>query len=262
VRSALPEHAKAAGRKSTRYKWSGARQTDYPLLFRRTGKGSKHKRVFVPSNDERLQVVEMMQSDAATPFVAHRNVLIVDIASATGLRRASINSLRVDQFGQTARGEFVYVVPKQQKFSYEDSFAFPTWLYLRVQQYIKDYLLPMSKSRGWLDRKMGGRLFLSSRDGRPLEDRTLTQIVAQYMRRALDAPPGTAVHAFRHRFINVAIMDELRYRLAAGLDTSTDAITASVGMRVGHKNLESIRPYVIHLQSFELARKGDAGEHF
>ncbi|UVH57196.1 hypothetical protein NWF24_30890 [Variovorax paradoxus] len=262
VRSALPEHTKAAGRKDTRYKWSGVRQTDYPLLFRRTGKASKHKRVFVPSNDERLKVVEMMQADAALPFVAHRNVLIVDIASATGLRRASINSLLVEQFSQPALGEFVYVVPNHQKFGYEDGFAFPTWLYLRVQQYIRHYLLPMSKCRGWLAGQMHGRLFLSSRDGRPLEDRTLTQILGRYMRLALDAPPGAAVHAFRHRFINVAIMEEIRYRLAAGLDTSTDAITAAVGMKVGHKNLESIRPYVIYQQSVELARKEVVGASF
>ncbi|MNR59878.1 hypothetical protein D3C85_1812310 [compost metagenome] len=70
------------------------------------------------------------------------------------------------------------------------------------------------------------------------------------------------MHAFRHRFINVAILEETRYRLAAGLDTSTDAVTAAVCMRVGHKNPDSIRPYVIHLQSVELARKGDMGESY
>jgi hypothetical protein len=262
IRSALPEHAKSVGRKGTRYKWSGVGESDYPLLFRRTGKASTHKRVFVPSNEERLKVIEMMQADAAHPFIAHRNVLIVDIASATGLRRASINSLFVEQFSQPANGEFMYVVPGHQKFRYEDSFAFPTWLYLRVQQYIDKYLLPMSKSCGWSKSQMGGRLFLSSRDGRPLEDRTLTQILGRFLRLAVDAPPGTAVHSFRHRFINVAILEETRYRIAAGLDTGTDAVTAAVCMRVGHKNPNSIRPYVIHLQSVELARKGDGAVSF
>ena len=255
VRSTLPERATSSGSGSHRYRLTGMAQTDYPLFFRRTGKSTKHKRAYVPTEDDRLKVVEMMQAEAGSAFISHRNVLIVDIADATGMRRGSINSLCAEQFLEPASGEYAYVTPSHQKFSYNDSVAFPMWLYLRVQHYCKEYLQPMASTRGWGQKVTEGRIFLSARDGRPLTDRSLTHIVRGYMRQAAGAPPGASVHSFRHRFVNEEIRKETLYRMKVGLDTSTTTIAAVVSLRVGHKNPESLYPYVAFYQSVGLLRE-------
>lgn len=75
------------------------------------------------------------------------------------------------------------------------------------------------------------------------------------MRRAAGAPPGAAVHAFRHRYVNEEIRRETLHRLTAGFDTSTTAIATAVSLRVGHTNPESLYQYVAYYQSVDFFRE-------
>lgn len=226
-------------------------------LFRRTGKKSKHKRVFVPDEDDVVQTKGAIHARATTPFQAHRDALIVDVADAMGLRRGSLASLEVGQFRKQPDpdAEFVDVTPSRQKFSYEDSYAFPVWLYERVRAFCEDYLDAEMRHRGWTKTQTEGRIFISARDGRPLADRSITHLVRKYLRDAVDAPRGAAVHAFRHKFFNDEIEKETEYRVREGLDTSALTISIAVSLKGGQKNPKSLFPYVSHYLSSAKMRR-------
>jgi integrase len=224
----------------------------YPLLFRRTGAQSKHKFAHVPSEDQRLSLVDQLIARASSPFIAHRNALLIDIANTTGLRRESINSLCVAQFDAEtillSDADYVYVTPAEQKFGYEDRYEFPVALALRVSQFCSNYRAPFLRQHSWSEARAKDKVFLSSRTGRPLTDRALTQLVGAVLQ-ALGAPRGSSLHSLRHKFACDEIRKESEYRVSAGLDTSAASIAASVSLRLGHKNPHSLFAYVSRAQS-------------
>lgn len=55
-------------------------------------------------------------------------------------------------------------------------------------------------------------------------------------------------HAFRHKFANDEISDEILLRKEAGIDTSDASIAYSVAPRMGHSNPESLMSYVANAQ--------------
>lgn len=230
-------------------RWRGRTgRTDYPTLFRQVGTGSKHGVSKAPSEDMRFELLEQLHSSASSRFLAHRNVLIVDIANTVGFRRGSINSLRISQFVaqeiSASDTSHMYVTPASQKLDYEDEYELPMHLMSRVRSFIDNYLIPTAKDRGWagFDEK-NSRIFVSDKTGKPLADRSITTLLSKHLR-AVGGKRGMSTHSFRHKFVHDEIDSELEYRRAEGLDQTTESILSSVRSRIGHKHDASIRAYI------------------
>lgn len=224
----------------------------YPLEFRLRTSKSKHRTPpFVPTDLTLDDLHEHFFSSTPDEYLAHRNCLIVDLANFTGLRRASLNSLRVRQFEEAplVRGsQEALIRPDSQKFSYINSFAFPAWLVENVLAFSRTHRRELLRAKGVGNATHKDRLFLSARDGRPLTDRAISALVSDALR-GLGAPKGTSIHSFRHKFADESIQQDIEHRVANGLDTSSASIAASAAMRLGHRDPKSLIAYVSAAQS-------------
>jgi site-specific recombinase XerD len=224
----------------------------YPLAYRQVGKKSKHATQFVPSEAVRYATISAMHETANSDYLAHRNALIIDIANTVGWRRESINSITLDQIdaalGSLKHSDFASITPLKQKFGYVETFDVPGWLVERMSLFVRDYLSPMAKAKGWRIQSRT-RLFLGIK-GRPLKERSITKIVSNAMRMA-GAPRFAALHAYRHKFTNDEISDETRYRIANGMDTSAASISATVSISLGQHDPNSVYSYVSRSLSAE-----------
>ncbi|MGJ7503684.1 tyrosine-type recombinase/integrase [Variovorax sp. ZT5P49] len=218
------------------------------VLFRSVGSASKHKTSFVASQETFDAVQRYFFESTSNAYVAHRNALIVEIANSVGFRRASINSLTVDQFDrlmlESTRDPVVLIRPRSQKFGYETDFPFPVWLGLRICDFCDQYR-PLSCGKAKIT---CSEIFLSARNGKPMTDRAISQIVSRAMRNA-GAPRRSSLHTFRAKFANDLINQELEIRQARGMDTSSASIAAAVALRMGHRNSDSLYAYVSAAQS-------------
>ncbi|MBD8633323.1 site-specific integrase [Oxalobacteraceae sp. CFBP 8755] len=218
----------------------------YPLCFRNVGAGSKHRVATIPTISK-IDEIRKILSAKELGFMEQRNLLMLSIAEETGLRRAAINSLRVSQFSEELLLEMdeggLVVVPDVQKFSYQSSVRFSPGLCLLILNFAKQCLMPFCRQRGWSPSYGNGRLFISERNGKPLEASSLTRIFSRAFRRA-GFQKGSAIHLVRHHFTNVEIVKETERRLKAGLDTSLPTICEAVSFKLNHLDPMSIRAYV------------------
>jgi integrase len=217
----------------------------YPLVFRGVGEGSKHRTSYC-ATEEDLDFLQAYFASSMDGGLARRNILLLDIGLLTGLRRGAVNSLKCEQFTREAidtAADTFEVVPDQQKFGYANSFDFPIRLADRIRDYIDGPRAEMLAARNWEDEDTGDRIFLSFRDGKPLADRTISQIFGDAFA-ILDPKLRAAYHALRHKFGNVRIEQEVEARLELGLDTSVSSIAAALAVSMGHASPSSIEPYV------------------
>lgn len=229
------------------------RPEDFPgLLYRHVGSGSKHKTSYALDDQQLDQVKLSFLVTTGNPYISQRNILIADIANTVGLRRGSINSLKVEQFDresiESESRPTILIRPTKQKFGYETEFAFPVWLALRVCDFIDQYRRPFVNSKKVRQVDHEGNIFLSARGGRPLTDRAITKLFSASFK-AVGAPAGSSIHALRAKFANDAISAELETRLRRGMDTSTESVATAVALRMGHRNTKSLYAYVSRAQS-------------
>ncbi|HCI1915383.1 TPA: site-specific integrase [Pseudomonas aeruginosa] len=222
----------------------------YPALFSDAGAGARHRPIYKATEkdcDDIKSEFLVYHDD----YIASRNIVLMEIMEQVGLRRASVNSLRCSQF-DIPEDYFQYndslsVVPDSQKFGYEKSFKFSEVLVLKIKRFIdvarKDFL--EKKCRG-IDRS-GGRVFISSISGRALTNAAVTRIFSSAFDR-IGITERASCHAFRHKFANDEISDEILLRKEAGIDTSDASIAYSVAPRMGHSNPESLMSYVANAQ--------------
>lgn len=235
-----------------------------PVAFRRTGSTSTSRTGYVASSAT-VDAIAGRFLAGKDIYSAHRNELILAIADAVGFRRGSIASLCTHQF---ERGELeqeqhsvILVRPRSQKFAYEHDFLFPVWLALRVCDFCDTYRTPLVSKKRASKEATQDRIFLSSRNAHPLTERAITQIFSKAMR-AVGAPKGAALHAFRAKYANDQVEQEIEIRSKTGMDTSSTTIAAAVAMKLGHKNSNSIYSYVVAAQtSAALREKTDAAVH-
>lgn len=258
VRSSLVHHEKifdGVQRNRQMVRSSIGQQRRYPMTFRNVGSKSKHVTKFFPSDEVRYAAISSMHDGAGSDYIAHRNALFIDIANTVGWRRSSINSITIKEISEASSRmndcDFVTLSPSVQKFGYTEVFDVPYWLVERIGLFIRDYLIPMSKLRRWKINVESSNVFLGV-NGKPLKDRSITQIVSKAMR-SVGAPAWASVHSFRRKFANDEISDETNYRLAKGLDTSAASISASVSLRLGQHDPDSIYPYVSRNMTVERA---------
>jgi site-specific recombinase XerD len=245
VKSALSERRKLSERSEADSRMVSSIAL-FPLQYRLKTSNSKHQvPSFIPTELTLDDLHEYFFENSASDYIAHRNCLLIDVADSVGLRRASINSLRVSQFLDPLEvGELqtALIRPDSQKFSYANTFRFPPWIVERVRSFASEQRRQLIEDQRISSKVHGDRIFLSSRDGRPLTDRAITAIVSKALRK-LGAPKGSAIHGFRYKFIDETVDAEYEDRLERGLDTSMDSITAAVSLKTGHKSVKSLRGY-------------------
>lgn len=221
-----------------------------PTLFPGTGGKSRHKLPgFVPEDGSHLAMHELFESSATSEYSFQRNSLFQRIAEKRGLRRGSICSLTIDQFRrenlEACRAMYVDVTPRAQKFGREDNYRLPLALAWDVCNFIETVRADYFEAKGWIGKrdKSRGAIFVSATSGNPIQPRSMTKVFSRAMR-ALGAPRGSAVHAWRHKFVQDEIRRVTLHRLELGLDTSVDSVAAEVSLAVGHRDKQSLVPYV------------------
>lgn len=219
----------------------------YPLLLKIYTAKSKHKvPKFIPSEDTLDALHQYFFDSSQCLHIKHRNSLLVDVASYTGFRRNSIQSLTISQFigseFEYSDRETVRLRPVRQKFNYGDYYEIPIELHQNVCNFIRDHRAEVLKIRGVGESKTEGAVFISDRTCTPLDDRSITAIVSKALR-ACGAPKGFSIHSFRSKYLVAATAAEYEDRKELGLDTSAETVMRSVSVKVGHKNPNSVRPY-------------------
>lgn len=226
-------------------------QDRFPLLYRGVGEGSKHRTKYVASTKNKGDLVDLFL-ETQSPTLAHRNILILELADQVGMRRGSINSLRTDQFSregiEKAEGDWA-VIPPAQKFGYEKRYLVPFRLAFRICDYIEQVRRQLLLERGWSEARTENRLFVSLRDGKPLSDRTLSQIFGRGLKDVGVDEHGAGVHSFRRKFATDNIVQETERRRRLNLDTSVASVAAAVSLKMGHSNPASLAPYVSRSQA-------------
>lgn len=224
----------------------------HPLLFTGTGASSKHRTSFEVTTATFDAVTQAIMDSARSEYVRVRDCLFLDIARHIGFRRGSIASLTVDQFDRTKliahQNNTIRISPSSQKFGYSNAFEFPVWLALQLADFIDGARKQLLEEHGIPEDRAPGEIFLSDRNCKPITLRAVTQSIRPAMR-ACGAPKRAVIHVFRGLFANEAIDREIEYRVKRGLDTSTLAICAAVGLKLGHRNYMSLFAYVTQAQS-------------
>jgi hypothetical protein len=218
----------------------------YPLLFRKSGKNSRRSTQYHATAADLQSLSEFFLSER-NEYIGHRNILIMDLADQLSWRRASINSLTCDQFTcldfESMDEDAFLVVPPSQKFGYLRSFEVPFRLAFRVHEFIVTARKDLLRKGGWSEAKTNGRVFISARDGKPLQDRTLSMIFGRAFK-SLAKPRGANIHSLRRKAADDRVDAEIQTRLELGLDTSELSVATTVAFSMGQSNPESLTPYV------------------
>ncbi|WP_162245834.1 MULTISPECIES: site-specific integrase [unclassified Roseateles] len=180
-------------------------------------------------------------------YLRERDHLLFRISLDTGFRRDSLVSLRCDQFKREAiensSSDTFPITPDRQKFSYGNEYSVPLDVAVMILEFIEGPRQAMCEAMGFGRKVTRDAVFVSSRDGMPIQPRSVTKLFSAAMR-AVGLPKGCAVHALRRRFADNEICDEIRTRLQFGLDTSSISIAEAVASKLGHRSVESLRRYI------------------
>lgn len=221
------------------------RRGRYPCCFSDVSGSAGGTQYFATRKDKKaiLRIVAALPD----PFLRERDHLIIELSDRVGWRAGTLTGLLVDDFrrewfDEAEDGDFS-VTPSVQKFGHGFSFNVPVTLAARVIRYI-DARVAWLKEQGWDERRAGGVLFLSVRDGRPLGPKTIVQRVGQYFR-AIGVPArvGAGHHALRRKFSTESTRDDLDSRRQLGLSTSVEDVLHSNAQRLGQKRIGSQVPY-------------------
>lgn len=216
----------------------------YPLLFTRTGANSKHKITHVPTDLEVEHMTDYLHA-TQSEAVAVRNILMQDIPEQTGLRRASFNSLTVDQFTPELlqecekAGRLYLVCPADQKYGYDNHFKFNFVLVMRIIHYIANERNEIVVRTGSTSKA----LFLNQNKGTPLTTRYIS-IIFSRVSRALKLPRGSGVHSLRRRFANKNLGTIYQASRETGGDTSMETLLAINASSMGHSSTQSQEAYL------------------
>lgn len=222
----------------------------YPLLFPDAGSSSRHRSPY-EATDQNCDDIKTYFLSGESPYIAARNILMMDIMTQVSLRRGSVNSLLASQFmvGEDYfdSNDFLSVIPAAQKFSYEKPYKFSPMLTYKIQHFIESHRADLISNKGLSQKHTQDRLFLSHTTGCPLTNATVTAIFSSAFDK-IGVTTRASAHAFRHKFANDRFHDEILARKEAGLDTSDSSIAYSVAPSMGQTNPDSLLSYVSRAQ--------------
>ncbi|MGM9515257.1 tyrosine-type recombinase/integrase [Roseateles sp. DB2] len=251
-------------RKRSGGRWVAGSEKKYPLLFKVGKRNAKHNAAGSVVTDKDVSDLMAYFSERFDPFVAQRNSLFADIAESAGFRRGSICSLRIDQFDmseiETAEGEYL-VRPPKQKLSYTKTFGIELALAYRICEFIENYWKPWVMEHKVLKSVHKNALFLSEKTGKPILERSMTQVISRAFR-SLGFDKGIGPHILRGKFASTFVDEELAERRELGLDTSNRSIAAAAAMKLGHDDPDQFYGYASSSQArlARIAREGRLAE--
>lgn len=217
----------------------------YPLMLVSAGSASRHRLSYV-ATEEDLKKLRRYFATRFHGYLRHRNLLLIEVANTVGLRRGSINSLTCSLFLQSISHDADIkderLVPPSQKFGYQKEYEFPFTLVSQIAQFINGPLKELKKVLVVTDSITEDRIFLSSKTGKPLTNRAISDIFSKALRE-IGVEAGS-IHGLRRKYANDEIEKEIDYRIEKGLDTSVTSICAAVSLSLGHASPDSLQPYV------------------
>ena len=244
IRSTLPSlHQEDDGRRM-----DSTDREKYPLCYRRVGEGSRTTRQHFLS-DQQADEVEAHLMNRQDPFVAERNILMLRIVRTVGLRRASVNSLTVDDFSDEAIADAeraqkdLRVTPAVQKFGHQDGFDVPLVVAHHLSRFIKTSRAERMDANQWNESLSERRVFFSATTGKPLSNGAISKLFRPAFR-ASGAPKGSGLHSGRRGFATANAALELAVRQRDGRSTAPEDVMLPVSRRLGHSSIDSIDPYI------------------
>lgn len=242
IRSKLPEYLHNS---KTIIMGSHKKSFLYPKIFRRIGEGNRGNKGYIATEHD-LEMLTEYISNKNDEFSMVRNLLILDLADTVGWRKGSINSLLIEQFSDKVIDEtdedFIYVKPIEQKFNYQKEFKVPLSFALRINRFIKEARGMLISERNWTNDITEGRLFISSKTGKPLAYQTITSFFSKAFK-AIGAPKGSGIHSLRRKFTNDQLEIELAVRKAQHLPIDPESVMYPISKKLGQESLYSQESY-------------------
>lgn len=234
VKSSLPNYRKEPNNENGKY------FNKYPKIFRNFGENSRESpnQYWATAKDIR-DLEDYFWS--SSPSVALRNTIMLRIMDIIGWRIGSANSILVTQFSEEAvaqrKNQSTYVVtPPIQKFGYQKPFPMPWELALQIKSYVEDETF----GRAALMRKfkhsevdVAYRLFLSTRDGKPLATGSWVDIFSDAFTE-VGAPKGSGGHSIRRGAADRRSEETIASLQEAGLPVTPEAVVIEVMEFLGH----------------------------
>ncbi|WP_322062964.1 hypothetical protein [Paraburkholderia sp. J63] len=246
IRSSLPR-LRNVGHKNLR----GDKQR-YPKLFQDVGASSRTSDRQYWATDEDFEEIRQQFWSTHGPDTATRNDLFLRLFEGLGWRRASVNSLTIDQFSDSIIDEAVSsgethisIVPPEQKSGYQRAFPVPINLALTVQRYIKEERGELLQKHGLRDGNSEihqRRLFLSMNTALPLTHSAVSEIFRAAFR-AIGGEIGANTHSFRRKFAEATWAEEIEFRQREGLSLAYEDVAMAVADALGHASIISQDAY-------------------
>ncbi|MGF6966699.1 integrase [Paraburkholderia sp. WC7.3g] len=246
VRSSLPKH------QNTGHKNLRDPKLKFPKQFQDVGETSRTSDRQYWATDEDFEAIRQFFWSSGGAATAARNDLFLRLFEGVGWRRASVNSLTVDQFSDSIIDEAVgtgethiSIVPPEQKFGYQRAFPVPLNLALSIKRYISEERSELLAKHGLseLDTKIHqGRLFLSINTGLPLTHPAVSEIFRAAFR-AIGSDIGANTHSFRRKFAESTWAEEIEFRQREGLSLAYEDVAMAVADILGHASIISQDSY-------------------
>lgn len=217
----------------------------YPCCFPGVGGRAGGTQYFATADDKR----KILALFAKTPdlFVAERNRLMMELTDRVGWRAGTLTALRCDHFTDEAFAQSsdagLVVTPDIQKFSHHDNFEVPHALAGRIARFIETRKKWLT-THGWSEQQAKHRLFLNSRNGQPLGEKSISQLFGTAFRSiGVPAGKGAGHHSFRRKFGDETTQDDLKARRAFGMSTAVEDVLHSTARKLGQHSIVSQGPY-------------------
>ncbi|TJY54801.1 hypothetical protein E4T66_21220 [Sinimarinibacterium sp. CAU 1509] len=188
-------------------------------------------------------------SKRSGPEKALRDVLLLDLADATGWRAGSLSSVPVAAFSdevialaQSSNEDHIWVTPALQKFGYQAAFKVPFPLAVRINRYCKDSRAELLRKLGKDESTANGFLFLSTRSATPLDHEYISRIVGSALT-AIGVQQRAGAHAVRRKFADDLTAEHHAVRKASGLSTAPEDVLRPVADALGQQSLHSQESY-------------------
>ncbi|MCW8901405.1 MAG: hypothetical protein OQK95_12095 [Gammaproteobacteria bacterium] len=192
-------------------------------------------------------IVDYFIDNSANDYVSARNILIISIIDSIGLRSNSISSLTIKQFScdilEQCEDETIDIIPSSQKFGYNNSFPFPTFLISQILDFIENDRAELMRTLGLNELKVKHALFLTQ-DGNTLTPKRISEIIAKGFQAIGHKPgKGAAAHSGRRKRAKDVTYEELAWRARSGMPIDPVTVSQTVATNLGQKDFNSAALY-------------------
>ncbi|MFL9898878.1 hypothetical protein PQR71_12040 [Paraburkholderia fungorum] len=242
VRSSLPDFKKAETGFNSRP------ENKYPKLFENTGGLTEIDEGQYWMTDEDVRLIDLRFREAENRHKRERDCLLLRLGEATGWRRGSLNSLLTTQFSRyelnaQSKYDAFSIRPVSQKGHRRYVYQLSWELANDIARYIEDDRTALMSELGIDEDVAQRRVFLSVTNGKPIVNRTVTDIFSAALRE-LGRPKGASSHAMKRRKGQSTMEEEYDYRKRNNLPVDRVSMENAVMQVLGHGTREAQRAYV------------------